>query len=139
MVHRDIEGEIAPLCARNGVSILSYSSLALGLLTGKVGPERTFEGDDLRISDPRFSPANRRKAADFAAEIAPIAKAEGATIAELVIAWTIRQPGITFSLCGARNPGQAKENARAGTIRLGEAELAGISAAATRHLAGIHG
>ena len=58
---------------------------------------------------------------------------------ELVIAWTLRQPGITFALCGARNPNQAKENARAGSIRLGEAELAGISAAATRHLAAIHG
>lgn len=139
MVHRDIETEIAPLCIANGVSILSYSSLALGLLTGKIGPDRTFEGDDLRISDPRFSPANRRKAAGFAAELAPIAKAHGASVAEIVIAWTIRQPGITFSLCGARNPEQAKENARAGSIRLGEAELAGISAAATRHLAGIHG
>lgn len=139
MIHRDIEAELAPLCVANGVSILSYSSLALGLLTGKIGPERTFGGDDLRIDDPRFSPANRRKAADFAAEIAPIAKAHKATIAELVIAWTIRQPGITFALCGARNPDQAKENARTGSIRLGEADLAGISAAATRHLKAIHG
>ncbi len=139
MVHRDIEAEIAPLCARNGVSILSYSSLALGLLTGKIGPERTFDGDDLRINDPRFSAENRRKAAEFATEVTPIAKAHGASVAEIVIAWTIRQPGITFALCGARNPNQAKENARAGSIRLGEAELAGISAAATRHLAGIHG
>jgi aryl-alcohol dehydrogenase-like predicted oxidoreductase len=139
MVHRDIEAEIVPLCTENGVSILSYSSLALGLLTGRIGPERRFEGDDLRIGDPRFSPANRRKVADFVAEVAPIAKAHDATIAELVIAWTISQPGITFALCGARNPDQAKENARAGSIRLGEAELAGIRAAATRHLAGIHG
>ena len=46
---------LLPLCARHGVSILSYSSLALGLLTGKIGPERKFEGDDLRIADPRFS------------------------------------------------------------------------------------
>ena len=55
-----------------------------------------------------------------------------------MIAWTLRQPGITFALCGARNPNQAKENARAGTIRLDEVELAGITAAAARHLAGIH-
>jgi methylglyoxal reductase len=139
MVHRDIEAEIVPLCTRHGVSILSYSSLALGLLTGKIGPERTFGGDDLRKGDPRFSPDNRRKVAEFAEEVAPIAKAHGATIAELVIAWTIRQPGITFALCGARHPDQAMENARAGAIRLGESELAGITAAATRHLKAIHG
>jgi aryl-alcohol dehydrogenase-like predicted oxidoreductase len=138
MVHRDIEAEIVPLCVQNGVSILSYSSLALGLLTGTIGPERTFEGDDLRIQDPRFSPENRRRAVAFAAAVRPIADALGATVAELVIAWTIRQPGITFALCGARNPGQARENARAGAIRLGEAERAAIDAAAARHFAGIH-
>ena len=44
MVHRDIEAELVPLCARHGIAILSYSSLALGLLTGKIGPERTVRG-----------------------------------------------------------------------------------------------
>lgn len=138
MVHRDIAAEIVPRCIENGVSILSYSSLALGLLTGTVGPERVFSGDDLRIDDPRFSPENRRRAVAFATAVQPVADALGATVAELVIAWTIRQPGITFALCGARNPDQARENARAGGIRLGETELAAIDAAAARHLAGIH-
>jgi aryl-alcohol dehydrogenase-like predicted oxidoreductase len=64
--------------------------------------------------------------------------ARGAGIAEIVIAWTLRQPGITFALCGARNPGQARENARAGTVGLDDAALAAIDAAAARHLKGIH-
>lgn len=138
MVHRDIEAEIVPLCIEHGVSILSYSSLALGLLTGTIGPERGFSGDDLRIDDPRFSAENRRRAVAFAAAVQPVADALGATVAEIVIAWTIRQPGITFALCGARNPDQARENARAGAIRLGGTELAAIDAAVARHLAGIH-
>lgn len=138
MIHRDIEAALVPLCASHEVAILGYSSLALGLLTGKVGPERRFEGDDLRIDDPRFSVENRRKVADFVAEIVPIAKTHDATIANLVIAWTIRQPGITFALCGARNPAQAQENARAGSVRLSASELGAIDAAAARHLSGIH-
>ncbi len=138
MVHRDIEADLVPACRERGISILSYSSLALGLLTGKIGPERTFEGDDLRISDPRFSVENRRKVASFAAEIAPVAEAHGATIAELVIAWTLQQPGITFALCGARNAGQAAENARAGALSLDASDLAAIDTAAATHLAGIH-
>lgn len=138
MVHRDIEAELVPLCASRGVSIISYSSLALGLLTGKIGPERRFEGDDLRIDDPRFSTENRQKVADFVAEVRPIAEARGVTMAELVIAWTVQRPGIAFALCGARNSNQAKENARAGSIRLSDADLARITAAARRHLAGIH-
>jgi aryl-alcohol dehydrogenase-like predicted oxidoreductase len=138
MVHRDIEAEVVPACVRNGVSILSYSSLALGLLTGGIGPERVFAGDDLRIHDPRFSTENRLRAVAFAAAVRPLADGLGATVAELVIAWTIRQPGITFALCGARNPAQARENARAGVVQLGATELAAIDAAAARHLAGIH-
>jgi aryl-alcohol dehydrogenase-like predicted oxidoreductase len=138
MVHRDIAAELVPLCLRHGVSILSYSSLALGLLTGKIGPERVFEGDDLRIADPRFSIENRGRAVAFAEAVGPLAAAHGASVAELVIAWTLRQPGITFALCGARNPEQAKENARAGAIVLDAADLERIDAAAAQHLAGLH-
>jgi len=138
MVHRDIEAELVPSCRRNGVSILSYSSLALGLLTGKIGPERQFAGDDLRIGDPRFSVENRQKVADFVAAIRPIASAHRASISQLVIAWTLQQPGVTFALCGARNPEQARDNARAGRLRLHETELAILTTAAARHLSGIH-
>ncbi|APH71303.1 aldo/keto reductase [Aquibium oceanicum] len=134
MVKRDIERTLLPVCARHGISTLSYSSLALGLLTGRIGPERVFTGDDQRKDNPRFSIANRQKVARLMAEIGPLAKAHEATPAQIVIAWTIRQPGITFALCGARDPGQARENARAGRIRLSDEEIKTISEAATRHL-----
>jgi aryl-alcohol dehydrogenase-like predicted oxidoreductase len=138
MVHRDIERDLLPICVANGIAVLSYSSLALGLLTGKIGPDRQFNGDDLRIADPRFSVANRQKVAAFAEEIEPVATAHGATIAQIVIAWTLTQPGIAFSLCGARNPDQARENAVAGAIRLTGGERDAITAASDRHLQGIH-
>lgn len=134
MVRRGIEQTLLPVCERHGVSTLSYSSLALGLLSGRIGPDRTFSGDDLRKDNPRFSIANREKVARLMTDIAPVAQAHEATPAQIVIAWTIRQPGITFALCGARNPEQAKENARAGRIRLSAPEIKTISEAATRHL-----
>jgi aryl-alcohol dehydrogenase-like predicted oxidoreductase len=68
------------------------------------------------------------------AEIAPIADAHRATPGQIVIAWTVQQSGITFALCGARNPEQARENARAGRLRLSEPEIKAISEAATGHL-----
>lgn len=135
MLDRRLEQTLLPLCRAREVSVLSYSSLALGLLTGTIDPERRFEGDDLRGTNPRFSPANRRRARDFAHAMAPLAAAHGANTAQLVIAWTLAQPGITFALCGARNRAQAEENARAGTLRLSTEELAQIDAAAVRHLA----
>jgi aryl-alcohol dehydrogenase-like predicted oxidoreductase len=137
MVRRDIETTLLPLCRTSAVSVLSYSSLALGLLSGKVGPERVFAGDDQRKGNPRFSQANREKIARLTRGLEPVAKAHGASIAQVVIAWTIAQPGITFSLCGARDPAQAVENAAAARLRLAENELALISAGVAEHLVGL--
>jgi len=134
MVKRDIEGTLLPVCRENGVSVLSYSSLALGLLSGKIGPDREFTGDDQRKDNPRFSMANRHKVADLMTTIAPIAEAHGATLAQTVIAWTVQQPGITFSLCGARDAAQAVENAKAGQLRLSKAEISEIDTQARAHL-----
>ena len=134
MIKRDIEETLVPLCLKEKVSVLSYSSLALGLLTGKIGPDRTFEGDDQRKDNPRFSVENRRKVARLMDAIAPIAEAHGATKAQVVIAWTLQQPGITFSLCGARDPEQARENAKAGRLRLTSEEIGLIGDAAATHL-----
>lgn len=129
MVKRDLETSMLPLCRDNGVSVLSYSSLALGLLSGKMGPERRFDGDDQRKDNPRFSQANRAKVASLMAAIDPIAEAHNATRAQVVIAWTVQQPGITFSLCGARDAAQASENAKAGRLRLDPAQIETITAA----------
>ncbi|WVT76045.1 aldo/keto reductase (plasmid) [Sinorhizobium chiapasense] len=129
MIDREIETELLPLTRRSGVATLSYSSLALGLLSGSIGPERVFSGDDQRRDNPRFSVGNREKVAAFAKSIRPIAEKHGATVAQLVIAWTLAQQGVTFALCGARNPAQALDNARAGTIRFDPDDLAGIDAA----------
>ncbi|MCA0855725.1 aldo/keto reductase [Phaeobacter italicus] len=134
MVKRDIETSLLPLCSEHGVSVLSYSSLALGLLSGKVGPDRVFSGDDQRKDNPRFSQPNRQKIAAMMEDIAPVADQHDASLAQIVIAWTVQQPGITFSLCGARNPQQALENAAAGRLRLSAEELDLISHAAARHL-----
>ncbi len=100
MIDREIEQDLLPLTTANNVSTLSYSSLALGLLSGMIGPERVFSGDDQRKENPRFSVANRQKAKDFATAIKPVADRHGATIAQIVIAWTLAQPGVTFALCG---------------------------------------
>ncbi|MCD9149969.1 aldo/keto reductase [Pseudophaeobacter flagellatus] len=139
MVKRDIEQTLLPLAQENGVSVLSYSSLALGLLSGKMTVERKFEGDDQRRDNPRFSAPNRQKVQQLMEEIIPIAATHSASLAQIVIAWTLQQPGITFSLCGARNADQAQENAKAGRIRLSAADIQGINSAARQHLQDLDG
>ncbi|QRM57779.1 aldo/keto reductase [Sinorhizobium sp. BG8] len=139
MIDRKIEADLLPLTLANGVSTLSYSSLALGLLSGTIGPDRVFSGDDQRKNNPRFSVANRQKAKDFSDAIRPVAERHGASIAQTVIAWTLAQPGITFALCGARNPEQALDNARAGTLRFDAEDLAAVDAALSAKLANMDG
>ena len=139
MVKRDIESTLLPICREHGVSTLSYSSLGLGLLTGKIGPDRAFAGDDLRRDNPRFSAANRAKVARLMSAIAPICETHDASSAQVVVAWTLQQPGITFSLCGARSPDQARENARAGRIALSAEDLETITASAAAHLRDMDG
>ena len=134
MLDRGLEQTLLPVCRAAGISVISYSSLALGLLTGMIGPDRVFNGDDLRRNNPRFSVENRRLVSGFASNLAPIAKRHGVEVGEVVIAWTLAQPGITFSLCGARDATQAAQNARAGEFCLSADELVAIDVAIAAHL-----
>jgi len=103
--------------------VLAYSPLANGLLTGKIGLERRFSADDLRHSDPRFSPENRQRIQAALDRIRPIADGHGLTLSQTVIAWTIEQQGVTHALVGARNALHARENAGAGDAVLNNSEL----------------
>ncbi|MEX0594462.1 MAG: aldo/keto reductase [Balneolaceae bacterium] len=118
MVRRDIEEEVVPWCRHNKRGILAYSPLQRGLLTGKIRPETPFGDGDTRPDEVWFQKENIRRVNKFLDEIRPIADAKGATLAQLVIQWTLQQPGITIALVGARNPKQAVENAKAADITL---------------------
>ena len=79
-----------------------------------------------------FSVENRRKVARLLAATGPIAEDHGITPAQLTIAWTISQPGLTHAVVGAKTPEQAEENAAAGDVVLSEDELATINEAIDR-------
>jgi methylglyoxal reductase len=123
MLDRDLENEYLPYARKHNIAVLAYSPLANGLLTGKVGPERKFPEDDQRHSRPPFSVESRKQVLAMLAKMQPIAEKHGLTLAQLVIAWTVAQPGLTHALVGARNPRQAEENAVAGNAALSHEEL----------------
>ena len=114
---------------------LGYSSLALGLLAGPIDPARQFTGDDQRAGNPRFSAANRQRLKGFFEALTPLQQRLDCSYAQLMIAWTTRQGGVSTALCGARTPAQAIQNAGAADLKLDSAALAAIDAAAARHLA----
>jgi len=123
MLDRNLENEYLPFALKNNIAVLAYSPMVLGLLTGKVGPDREFPADDLRHNHPRFSVESRKQILAMLDKMRPIAEKHGLTLAQLVIAWTLSQPGLTHALVGARNPQQAEENAAAGNGMLSREEL----------------
>jgi aryl-alcohol dehydrogenase-like predicted oxidoreductase len=118
MIDRVLENEQLPWCRKNNVAVLAYSPLARGLLTGKIGPDYTFNEGDHRKALARFKPDNLAKIAKLLQALKPIAEKHRASLGQLVIAWTIAQPGLTHALVGARNPAQVRENAAAAKIEL---------------------
>jgi methylglyoxal reductase len=129
MLDRNLEAVQLPYVRKNNIAFLAYSPLANGLLSGKMTASRTFSGDDLRRNNARFSDENREWVARVLREFEPIAQKHGATIAQVVIAWTLEQPGVTHALVGGRNRKQALENAAAGDVLLSEEELRQIDQA----------
>ncbi|MCP4698916.1 MAG: aldo/keto reductase [Gammaproteobacteria bacterium] len=128
LLDRGHETDNLPYCTANNLAFLCYSPLALGLLTGKIGPERKFGEGDQRNESSRFSTQNRNKIMMMLEAFAPIAKQKSITLSQLAIAWTVRRHACTHALTGARNPAQALENAAAGDIVLSNEELAAMEA-----------
>jgi methylglyoxal reductase len=123
LLHRELEREYLPYCAQQNIAVLAYSPLANGLLTGKADPERVFPEGDLRRDNPMFSRESRIRVKEMLDRMQPVAGKYSFTDGQLAIAWTLAQPGITHALVGARDEGQAAENARAGGVLLEAADV----------------
>jgi aryl-alcohol dehydrogenase-like predicted oxidoreductase len=128
MVKRDIEKDVVPYCLENNTSILAYSPLERGLLTGKMQPGYRFTEGDHRANLYFFKDENLKRTNAFLEKIKPLAEEKKATLGQLVIRWTIEQPGITIALVGARNEKQAVQNAAAINIQLTKEEISFITA-----------
>lgn len=127
MVLRDIEKEVVPFCIDHGMGILAYSPLQRGLLTGKIKPGQSFPEGDHRDGNRFFTDDMVTRTNQFLESVRPIADRHGATFAQLVLAWTIEQPGITVALAGARNADQAVQNAGAANFDLTADEIQTIT------------
>jgi aryl-alcohol dehydrogenase-like predicted oxidoreductase len=113
MLQRQIESEIVPWCIEHGVSVFVYWPLLKGLLAGKLNRDHVFDSRDGRAKYPMFQGDEWEKNQDFVDELREIASEIGKTVAQLVVNWTIHQPGITAALCGAKRPYQIEETAGA--------------------------
>jgi aryl-alcohol dehydrogenase-like predicted oxidoreductase len=129
IISRQIEARVLPFTREHDIASIVYSPMERGLLTGAVTIDRQFAEGDHRAKHKFFRPENRRRVLNSLEKVKPIADRHRASLAQLMIAWTIHEPGITAALVGARNADQAHHNAAAMSIRLSEPERAEIRAA----------
>ena len=122
---RQVEADALPYCVEHQISILAYSPLAQGLLTGKFGADHQFAEGDHRSKNRLFQGENFQRAQQALAQLRPIAQRHQCSLAQLSLAWLIAQPQ-TNGIVGARNAQQASANAKAVAVPLSTAELAEI-------------
>lgn len=127
MVNRGIENEIVPHCIRKNIGILAYSPLQRGLLAGSIKAGHKFNEGDTRPGTLYYREPNLTLILKMTEKLKEIADARKVTLSQLVLNWTMLQPGITCVLSGARNDKQVLENIRAAGFRLSDEELASIN------------
>ncbi len=118
------------------MSILAYSSMAQGLLTGKFGPDHQFEKGDHRASNRLFQPENYARVQAALTRMRPMAESHGITLGQLALGWIVAQPN-TCAIVGARNADQIVQSAKAAQVSLSAEDLAAldeISRTVTDHL-----
>ncbi|MFT3846958.1 MAG: aldo/keto reductase [Lacibacter sp.] len=123
MVNRVMENETIPYCIEHKKSVLAYSPLQRGLLTGKIKPGQVFEEGDTRNGNRFYTDEFITKTNQLLTKLKPLADEKKATLSQLVLRWTVERPGVTIALAGARNAQQSIQNAGAMKFDLSEEEI----------------
>jgi len=119
---RDAEREIIPMAQSEGVSIMPWSPLAGGFLSGKYTRDHVVAGDSRRDSFD-FPPINKEKAYDIIEIMASIAKQYDVSVATVALNWVMKQPGITSTIIGAKSVEQLNDNIKAVNLELTPLEI----------------
>jgi aryl-alcohol dehydrogenase-like predicted oxidoreductase len=125
MLIRDAEDEVLDWCKEHGTGVVTYGSLAYGLLTGKFKADASFSESDWRSGsmgieyyDELFAPNVFRKHLATVEKLKELASGIGITVAQLAIAWLLANEAVTSAIVGAKRPSQIEETAAAGDVVL---------------------
>ena len=133
---RHFESDAQAYCLQNQITVLAYSPLAQGLLTGKFSSDHQFATGDHRVQNKLFKEDHFERVQHALSLLRPIAENRQITMAQLALAWVQAQP-LTCAIAGARNQTQVEDNAAAMKISLTRDELDKmdeISRIVTEHL-----
>ena len=130
IVTRDMEAEIIPACRELGVAFVAYSPLGRGLLTGAYRSEKDFDKSDYRMTmNPRFADGALAKNLTLVDQLAEIANAKRASLAQIALAWVIAKGDDIIPIPGTKKLERLDENIGALGVQLSANEIAAIEAA----------
>jgi aryl-alcohol dehydrogenase-like predicted oxidoreductase len=121
MLWRAPEAELISLCETMSISQICWSPLAEGVLTGKYTPGEAPPSDSRAASEAMstfITPRLTDETLEAVQRLAPIAQEAGLTMAQLAIAWVLRQPNVASAIIGASRPEQIEDNVGAAGVRL---------------------
>jgi len=130
MLSREIEDEILPYCQENSITVIVYSPMKSGLLTGKMTKERaeSLPEDDWRSRAPAFQEPQLSRNLELVELLKEIGGRHDASPGEVAIAWTLRHPAVTGAIVGGRRPNQIDGVVGAAELRLSDDEIDEIEA-----------
>jgi len=130
MLWRGPERDVIPYCRDHGISQIVWSPLAQGVLTGKYKPGQAPPADSRAAASSMnyfFSDELRNDALlERVQQLGEVAKDLGITMAQLALAWVLREPNVASTIIGASRPEQVVDNAGASGIALDGATLTQI-------------
>lgn len=129
---REPEQEIIPLLEELGIGFVPFSPLGKGFLTGKIDENTHFDSTDFRNVVPRFAAEARKANQGMVDLLYTVAKQKNATPAQIALAWLLAQKPWIAPIPGTTKLHRLEENLGALSIRLTEADLLEINAAADR-------
>jgi aryl-alcohol dehydrogenase-like predicted oxidoreductase len=121
MIWRGPEQGVIGVCAKHGISQIVWSPLAQGVLTGKYKPGEPAPADSRATSERMnafMDTAEDQTLLERVQRLVPLAEAQGVTLAQLALAWVLREPNIASAIVGASRPEQVADNAAASGVEL---------------------
>lgn len=141
LLTRNIENGLLTFCQDNRISVLTYNSIAKGILSGAFhfGGAK-LDAEDFRNEKPLFSPHNLKAETPLLEALREIAQMHGATVSQIAAAWVMAQEGVSSAIIGTQNEKHFVENIRSVEIELTAEELKRLddtSARVTEQLTGV--
>jgi aryl-alcohol dehydrogenase-like predicted oxidoreductase len=132
MLWRAPEAEVIPLCTQEEISQIVWSPLGQGVLTGKYLPGEPPPSDSRAASEEMSAFIDRLvepRVLEAVQRLRPVAEQAGLTMAQLALAWVLREPNVASAIVGASRPEQVHANASAAGIELSADTLEAIDEA----------